>query len=380
MHARLQLYIWMAVLVLLGLGLTGYKHFVLGFPLIPGKEQTVWTVESKIEFEALGGPVKVLLNLPNDTENLIVIESGAASPGFGFHRTKEGALETRGVWTARERKGSQNLYYQTKVYRGKGTPYLEPEEKPAKPAKPIFRELTATAADVILEDAYIRSADPETLAVRLIELLNAKELDENIATLMQGVEGRAERNQLLLDLLHSAEVPARLLRGIELTEAGRRQKLKELIEVYRGDRWVVVDPASGELGMSKTFLPWQRGSDWLLQVEGGENSKVGFSVNADERAARSVAVYLGREQHSGLVDFSIFTLPVDVQNTFALLLLIPIGALVVVILRNLVGIRTSGTFMPILIALDLPADRPADRARGVHSCWWSAPGCWCAAT
>lgn len=33
------------------------------------------------------------------------------------------------------------------------------------------------------------------------------------------------------------------------------------------------------------------------------------------------------------------------------MLLIPIGALVVVILRNLVGIRTSGTFMPILIAL-----------------------------
>jgi hypothetical protein len=31
--------------------------------------------------------------------------------------------------------------------------------------------------------------------------------------------------------------------------------------------------------------------------------------------------------------------------------MIPIGALVVVIMRNLVGIRTSGTFMPILIAL-----------------------------
>ena len=31
--------------------------------------------------------------------------------------------------------------------------------------------------------------------------------------------------------------------------------------------------------------------------------------------------------------------------------MIPLGALVVVVLRNLVGIRTSGTFMPVLIAL-----------------------------
>ena len=34
-----------------------------------------------------------------------------------------------------------------------------------------------------------------------------------------------------------------------------------------------------------------------------------------------------------------------------LLLLVPIGALVVVVMRSLVGLRTSGTFMPILIAL-----------------------------
>lgn len=37
-----------------------------------------------------------------------------------------------------------------------------------------------------------------------------------------------------------------------------------------------------------------------------------------------VALRLGQTQQAGIIDFSIFTLPVDVQNTFATPLLIPV--------------------------------------------------------
>jgi len=58
-------------------------------------------------------------------------------------------------------------------------------------------------------------------------------------------------------------------------------------------------------------------------------------------------------KQAGLVDFSIYSLPIEQQNAFKIILLLPIGALIVVIMRLLIGIRTSGTFMPILIALAL---------------------------
>lgn len=51
------------------------------------------------------------------------------------------------------------------------------------------------------------------------------------------------------------------------------------------------------------------------------------------------------------MDFSLYTLPVHVQNVYKVLLMIPLGALVVVFMRNIIGIRTFGTFMPVLIAL-----------------------------
>jgi hypothetical protein len=44
-------------------------------------------------------------------------------------------------------------------------------------------------------------------------------------------------------------------------------------------------------------------------------------------------------------------LPVNVQETYKILLTVPIGAFIILLLRNFVGIKTFGTFMPVLIAL-----------------------------
>ena len=352
MSARLQLYLIMSVLVVLGLGLTAYKHLSLGFPMLPGAKEEIWIVQARIRFDATGEPAKVTLNLPDHTNDLVIVESGATAPGFGFS-LEQGKNEGRGVWSARAPAGRQSLYYQARIYRGPGEPrYTEDEEDaPPPPDKPLFIERDAAAADAVLADAHARSADAQTLAVRLIRQFNSSDPDENVSVLLGETQSQSERNQLLLDLLHSAEIPARPLRGIDLSEIGRRSSLLELIEVHDGETWHVVDPRTGDTGMPWTFLPWQRGAQSLFEVEGGRDSEIGFSVRADELAARNVALNLGRAQGAGVIDFSIYTLPVDIQNTFATLLLIPIGALVVVILRNLVGLKTSGTFMPILIAV-----------------------------
>jgi hypothetical protein len=54
---------------------------------------------------------------------------------------------------------------------------------------------------------------------------------------------------------------------------------------------------------------------------------------------------------SRIMEYSLFSLPVSVQNVYRVLLMVPIGAFLIVVLRNVIGLRTFGTFMPILIAL-----------------------------
>jgi hypothetical protein len=59
----------------------------------------------------------------------------------------------------------------------------------------------------------------------------------------------------------------------------------------------------------------------------------------------------GRQRFPSLHALSLFSLPIETQAVYRVLLLIPVGALILVLLRNLVGIKTFGTFMPVLIAL-----------------------------
>jgi hypothetical protein len=54
---------------------------------------------------------------------------------------------------------------------------------------------------------------------------------------------------------------------------------------------------------------------------------------------------------SDLLRFSLLQLPVTAQDTYKILLTVPIGAFIILLLRNFIGLKTFGTFMPVLIAL-----------------------------
>ena len=95
---------------------------------------------------------------------------------------------------------------------------------------------------------------------------------------------------------------------------------------------------------------WQPSEGYVVEVTGGFGSDLSFSMLRSELTSYGqVSRALG--EADDWLGFSIHALPIEEQAMFTTILLLPIGALVVCILRILVGIRTSGTFMPVLIAL-----------------------------
>jgi hypothetical protein len=54
---------------------------------------------------------------------------------------------------------------------------------------------------------------------------------------------------------------------------------------------------------------------------------------------------------SQVVEFSLLALPLNLQSVYEILLLVPVGAFIIVLMRNVIGVRSFGTFMPVLIAL-----------------------------
>ena len=97
------------------------------------------------------------------------------------------------------------------------------------------------------------------------------------------------------------------------------------------------------------LLLWDQSGKALLELTGGVNSKVSFSMIQQDQPA--LAAILQKTDNEHLFNFSIHSLPVEDQSLFKGILMIPLGVLIVVIMRVLVGLKTSGTFMPVLIAM-----------------------------
>jgi len=152
---------------------------------------------------------------------------------------------------------------------------------------------------------------------------------------------------MFTDLLGQAGVPARQVQVLVLEDGRRRQSLVDLVQVWQDDRWHLFDPAVGPVTDDTNLLLWQESTPGVLEVVNGTDSRVSFSIISQTRPALALAVAAAQE--SGRL--SLYSLPIEEQSMFKLIMLLPLGAFVVVFLRVIVGLKTSGTFMPVLIAL-----------------------------
>ena len=349
MNAHRQIFVLVALLLCLGGGMIAYKHLVLGFPLFPNATQTVWIVETRLDFDALGGPVTARVNVPETVTGMEVLNESEVAGGYRAEFVDADG-DAYVEWQREEaRRGPVSLYIRTELFFTE-VPVRRDQSAPQVPAPSERSEIDQQVlSDVhgVIEEAGL-SGQPLVLAV-LRELNNPS--SEYLAVPLRELTRRSDKLQLGIDLLAMQGFPARMVRGVHLVDRQKARSPLYMLEVWLDDRWLLFDPREVGLVSRDRFIPFQEGQASLYEVTGGENSSLKFSVLREQRAAFLNAVENAQNQHSVLVDFSIYSLPVAQQSTFKLLLLMPLGALVVVILRNLVGLRTSGTFMPILISL-----------------------------
>lgn len=345
--SRLPFYLIVGILMMSGIALTIYRHVHNEVPWLPGEQYTVWSVEAQINLEAMNGPVKVDFALPFNQEGFRILNEHTASSGYGLAFVEGTSGMRRAQWTIREASGRQQLYYTVQILETEreGVPDLNP---PARPQDVLWDAPYDTAADQVIARANQRSADAFTFARELIAEIGGDQQGENARLLLT----QYSPGPLLVRLLHQAGVAAREVSGLTLEHARRRQGLTTWLQVYDGDQWQLFNPRTGEQGKPDNLLLWEAASTAVLEVEGGRNSGVSFSMLREGRPASATLEESSAGQADDtLLNLSIHSLPLEERALFMTILLMPIGALVVVILRILVGIRTSGTFMPVLIAL-----------------------------
>lgn len=349
MSPKGQVYLFAALFIVLGLGLTAYKALVLHFPLLPDTERKVWDIEAKLTFEAADTPLTVSLALPETQQQFTVLDEVFASAGYGF--AIDDKQQRRAIWTRREAEGPQTLYYRLKITdRADDQPLAPSSDLPETVVPPSWTVAEETAAAGLIRAATELSAGPATFTQQVLQMLSGQSISQDAQLLMEASKGDSIA-QIAIRLLNAANIPARMVRGIYLENRFYNQRAEEIIEIHDGNQWLFFDPRTATQGIPDNFFMWQRGGQSLLDIIGGYSSRVRFSVLGNDISAKVVALQEAETEAAPLVNFNIYSLPIDKQNIFKMLLLVPIGALVVVIFRVLIGIKTSGTFMPVLIAL-----------------------------
>nr|WP_200872725.1 inactive transglutaminase family protein [Polycyclovorans algicola] len=337
-----------AMLMLTALGIAGYKWQVLGYPVKPDASIDTWLVEAKLSFEAIGGATRAALNVPVDPPGYTVLDENFISRGYGLS-TESAGTSRRAVWTTRRTAGSQALYYRARVVRS--TEPRPPEGLPALAKVPEYEEPFGAAVLAVLDDVRARSADIFSFATALVMELNATQPSPNVTLLIDGANTAEEKAALAVQMLASARIPARKVYGLPLVDGARDIQPRTWLQVNNGERWQTLDPLTGAIGLPDDVLLWWQGEAPLFEVTRSRNAVAQFSAIKSVEPALSTAASRSRAEQASLSKVSLLDLPVQTQNLYRVLLLIPLGALLIVMLRNIIGVQTFGTFMPVLIAL-----------------------------
>lgn len=342
-QSKAPFYIFVLLLIAAGIATAVWRHLELGVPWKTGEQQPVWMIEARVDFEGLGEAAKINLHIPENPPGFRILTEQAASPGYGFAILEESGSR-RAEWTKRDVTGTQTLYFKAQFVPE--DPFTESESSgQPDPRNEFWEEPQSTAVRESLDKARERSSSPESLTRELIRLVQPDASTQNTTLLV------SEDNHVkLLDrMLNYAGIAARTADGLNLEDARRRQHLVPFLQIHNGDRWLTFDPRTGEQGVPENLLLWRQGSESLLDVVGGDDSEVSFSMLRQTLPALQLATMESNKNGFSVLGFH--QLPIEEQGMFRMLLLLPLGALIVAFMRIVIGIRTSGTFMPVLIAI-----------------------------
>ena len=351
--SRVPLWISAALLASVGLALMFYKVMVLGYPLLPAAESHVWTVQARFTVDSYTRPVKAVLQLPSSPPGFVILDENFVSRGFGLSVVEEG-IWREAQWAIREAAGRQTFYYRAVVTPD---PSVQDFDTPGPITNETPSEPFATAIQTVVAQAQAQSADVASFTTEVLRRINDPDPDENMELLLSLGRSPGRKAEIAIQLLAAGVVPARAAYGLDLRDGERRAQFLPYLEVWDGAHWRWYSPTTGDRVRPENLFIWWRGGRPLIDVVGASNPEVEISTWRNVLQALEVAERRADLMDSPVVDYSLLRLPIQVQAVYKVMLLVPIGAFLIVVLRNVIGVKTFGTFLPVLVALSFRETR-----------------------
>ncbi len=348
------------ILMGVGAGVLYYKSVVLSYPLTPEENTGSWYVEFSTQIMPArrnkSKSVEFMLPRPYDNGTYVVTNTQIVAPDFGVKEQSERGDQFYNL-TKRSIKKDETIFLRYNVYKidnsvtsDLSTPQKYDQYKkrnrlsnPDDTTRILYQNI-----DEIIDAAKELSAGPLSFTEQIILGLND---NQKVAKLIQDKMDAPSREAVIVNLLGAANIQARIANGFELQKSGDNIDIVKWVEIYHKNKWKRYSAETGRSKALNNYFLWWVGNNKIF--EGLDNNKYSYNLSSKLNTDGSLMrdLWLAENPDSLLSFFSLQTLSLQQQFVVQILILLPLGALFVCFFRQIIGLQTFGTFMPVLIAL-----------------------------
>ncbi|MDX2176337.1 MAG: 7TM domain-containing protein [Candidatus Sumerlaeia bacterium] len=340
-----------------------YKVVALDYTPALLEPEDGYSVRLSMDVQGSGGVCDIKVTLPISSDRQTVLREGQNADGFRY-TISPGRV---GRWYAKELADRHSIAYYAMVQTQAAkyplpqdeaipTTYtlalqanLAPEERiesedPAIVAK--ARELAPPGTDVrtTIERLY-------DFAYQKVTYIAVKGPSEATTALALGEASCNGKNRLLVAMLRASGIPARMANGLILENAGKRTT-HAWSEAWVDGRWIPLCPTNGYFAeIPEKYLELAKGDVSVIT----RSKNVGFDwrwrINRQLSQPQRVIQSNAENPLNVLQTWTALKEYHISYDLIMVILMIPIGATIVALARNVVGVVPFGTFMPTLVAV-----------------------------
>ncbi|MDP3980120.1 MAG: 7TM domain-containing protein, partial [Chlamydiota bacterium] len=317
-----------------------------------------WKVSTIMDIAGKGSYAKIRLTLPTDNPRQTIYNEKVEEDDLDFYiRERDITGNKIAFWRTELLDGTKKIKYEfftqtkSKTYK---------TDKPQRLAKNPSTFYPAELHPWLKSSKYIQSKDA-TIKNHTFKIIGKEKripfvimmlynyIRSNIAYVHENIDRSAKDTlktlasdctghaRLLCAMCRAAGIPSRLVGGIILSP-GKKKITHVWVENYIGKQWIPFDVVNNHFAfLPENYLEIYRGDYSLIKHIGLSDFSYQFVIERKRIPPIDQT-------------WSLYALPMHFHKIIRVLLLIPIGALIVVLLRVVIGVETFGTFSPILLA------------------------------
>jgi transglutaminase-like putative cysteine protease len=364
---RRYAYIALVVALLIGAwSVMFYKLYILDYPLAGLIPSVSYRVDVNIETTGHGDDINIRTYLPRKDQRQFIFDEESSAGNFNIS-IENGPLNRIGTWSANNVQGLETVRYSYSVqgthvrydipanmtipmhYGDEFSVYLQ-EDEGIQVNDPLITE----TVDKLFPDGLSTILGAVTTIHRYLQdefkNRNFSGYTDALTALKLGEASCNGKSRLFVALARKINLPARLVGGLIMRQ-GSKRTTHQWVEVYIAGHWVPFDTINDHFAeIPANFLTLYYGDQVMFKHTANVNFNYSYNMLKRLTPKRDALETL---DSSSLNIFNLYTVFEQIgipQNLLKIILMIPLGALVVVIFRNVIGIETFGTFLPALIA------------------------------